>query len=485
MTNVTKNNDLIKMINQQDNKKTKIKAPIVEALKKAYETPSYQFHIPGHTRGNGSLPEFKKLIGKKALSIDTTDEFDGLGTLHPATGPIKEAQELAAKAFGAKKTFFLLNGSTAGNLAIAMSLTKKGQKIITNRNCHRSILTGMIISGAEPLWLVPKRLDEWGIWGNVTPESVEEMLKKTPEAGLVWITNPTYEGVVSDIKSISEVCKKYNIPLIVDEAHACLWNFNSHLPTSALKLGADAVVHSLHKTGGSMSQSSMLHIAANSAIDVDAVEKSLKLLHTTSPSLMLLASLDAARANLESPRGKKQLERAVQNAKYLRKEIDKLEHIHHLQPDFGYKTDITKVFIRDDRLSGKRLESILEIDFNIEVESASDAGLLILSNIGNTRADMQYLVKCLQQIDKTNYSDICYLENKKYMPMLTPIIKMTLREAFYSHKEVVSKTDAIGRISAEVIAECPPGIAVLLPGELITEEHIPYLADYETIEVIK
>ena len=480
MTNVTK-----KAMNKiAENKYTriKVKAPIVEALKKAYENPSYQFHIPGHTKGNGSLPEFKKLIGAKALSIDTTDEFDGLGTLHPATGPIKEAQELAAQAFGASKTFFLLNGSTAGNLALAMGLTKRGQKIITNRNCHRSILTGMIISGAEPLWLIPKKFDEWGIWGNVTPESVEEMLTKNPDASMVWITNPTYEGVVSDIKSISEICKKYSVPLIVDEAHACLWNFNDHLPTTALKLGADAVVHSLHKTGGSMSQSSMLHIAKNSMIDCDAVEKALKLLHTTSPSLMLLASLDAARANLDSSRGRKQLERAVQNAKYLRREIDKLEHIHHLQPDFGYKTDITKVFIRDDRLSGKRLESILEIDFNIEVESASDAGLLILSNIGNTRADMQ---KCLEQIDRTNYTDICYLEKKKHMPMLTPIIKMTLREAFYSHKERIPKEHAIGRIAAEVIAECPPGIAVLLPGELITEEHLPYLVDYDTIEVIK
>lgn len=474
MTNVTKNDKLIKL-----------KAPIVEALKLAYDRPSYQFHIPGHTKGNSALPEFKKLIGKKALAVDTTDEFDGLGTLHPATGPIKEAQELAAEAFGAKKTFFLLNGSTAGNLALAMALTKKGKKIVTNRNCHRSILTGMIISGAEPLWLIPNRFEEWGIWGNVSPDSVEKMLAQNPDAGMVWITNPTYEGVVSDIKSIAEICKKYKVPLIVDEAHACLWNFNNHLPTSALKLGADAVVHSLHKTGGSMSQSSMLHIAHNSQIDVDAVEKALKLLHTTSPSLMLLASLDAARANLQSQRGRKQLERAVQNAKYLRREIDNLEHIHDLKPDFGYKTDITKVFIRDDRLSGKRLESILEIDFNIEVESASDAGLLILSNIGNTRADMQYLVKCLQQIDRTNYTDICYLENKKYMPMLTPIIKMTLREAYYSHKEVVPKSEAIGRISAEVIAECPPGISVLLPGELITEAHIPYLADYNSLEVVK
>ncbi len=474
MTNVTKNSRLIK-----------VKAPIVDALKQAYENPTYQFHIPGHTKGNGVLPEFKKLIGNKALSIDTTDEFDNLGTLHPATGPIKEAQELAAKAFGAKKTFFLLNGSTAGNLAIAMGLTKKGQRILTNRNCHRSILTGMIISGAEPLWLIPKKFEEWGIWGNVTPENVEEMLAAHDDVSMVWITNPTYEGVVSDIKSIALVCKKYKVPLIVDEAHACLWNFSKHLPTSALQLGADAVVHSLHKTGGSMSQSSMLHIAENSILDVDAVEKALKLLHTTSPSLILLASLDAARANLDSSRGRKQLERAIANAKYLRREIEQLEHIHDLKPDFGYLTDVTKVFIRDDRLSGKRLESILEIDFGIEVESASDAGLLLLSNLGNTRADMEYLVKCLQKIDSSNYSDIYYLEKKKHMPMLTPQIKMSLREAFYSEKETIPKDLAIGRISAEVIAECPPGIAILLPGELITEEHLPYLTDYDFIEVIK
>ena len=466
MTNVTRNSRTVK-----------VKAPIVEALKEAYENPTYQFHIPGHTKGNGSLPEFKKLIGAKALSIDTTDEFDNLGTLHPATGPIKEAQELAAKAFGAKKTFFLLNGSTAGNLALAMALTKKGQRILTNRNCHRSVLTGMIISGAEPLWLIPKKFEDWGIWGNVTPESVEEMLSCHDDISMVWITNPTYEGVVSDIKSISAVCKKYKVPLIVDEAHACLWNFSKHLPTPALQLGADAVVHSLHKTGGSMSQSSML--------DVDAVEKALKLLHTTSPSLILLASLDAARANLDSLRGRKQLERAISNAKYLRREIEQLEHIHDLKPDFGYLTDVTKIFIRDDRLSGKRLESILEIDFGIEVESASDAGLLLLSNLGNTRADMEYLVKCLQKIDSSNYSDIYYLENKKHMPMLTPQIKMSLRDAFYSEKETIPKDLAIGRISAEVIAECPPGIAILLPGELITEEHLPYLTDYDFIEVIK
>lgn len=469
----------------KNNKQVTIKAPIVEALKTAYDNPTYQFHIPGHTKGIGTLAAFRKLVGKKALMVDTTDEFDNLGTLTPATGPIKEAQELAAKAFGAKKTFFLINGSTVGNLAIAMGLTKKGQKVIVNRNCHRSILTGLIISGAEPLWVIPEKFEEWGLWGNIDAKSVETLLKENDDVSAVWITNPTYEGVVSDVRSIAAICKKYNVPLIVDEAHGCLWNFHDRLPETSLKLGADIVVHSLHKTGGSMSQSSMLHISENSQINSEDVERSLMLLHTTSPSLMLLGSLDAARANLQSPRGKKQLDKAISNAKYLRSEIDKMNTIHQLKYDFGYKTDVTKIFIKADGLSGKRLESILEIDFGIEVESASDAGILILSNIGNKRSDFEYLVQCLKKIDTHDYKDIYYLENKKHMPMLTPIIKKNLREAYFSEKEIIPKNEAIGRISGEVVAECPPGISILLPGELITEAHLPYLADYETLEVIK
>ena len=355
----------------------KVKAPIVEALKNSVEHPTYQFHIPGHTKGKAIFSDFKKLIGEKALNVDTTDEFDNLGTLHPATGPIGEAQELAAECFGAEKTFFLLNGSTAGNMAIGMSCTKAGQKVIINRNCHRSALTGLMISGAEPIWICPNRIEDWSIWGNIDAQTIEKTIQENENVGLVWITNPTYEGVVSDIKSISKVCKKYGIPLVVDEAHGCLWNFNKHLPETALKLGADAVLHSLHKTGGSMSQSSMLHIAKNSLINADAVEKALKMLHTTSPSLMLLASLDAARANLQSKSGQALLERTIENAKYLRKRLDNIPGLHQLKADFGYKTDVTKVFVKIDGLSGKRLESILEIDFNIDVESASDTTIVL------------------------------------------------------------------------------------------------------------
>lgn len=475
------------MDTQKPSKKThpNVSAPLVEALKNAFQHPTYQFHIPGHTKGESIYPEFKKLVGKNALIVDTTDEFDNLGTLHPATGPIKEAQELAALAFGAKKTFFLVNGSTVGNMALAMALTKKGQKMITNRNCHRSILTGLIISGAQPIWLIPDRLEEWGIWGSVSAKDIETLLKENDDVALVWITNPTYEGVISDIKSISDICKKYNVPLIVDEAHGCLWHFNKDLPDSALDFGADAVVHSLHKTGGSMSQSSMLHIAANSCLDCDKIEKALKLLHTTSPSLLLLGSLDAARANLESPRGKKQIQKSIDNAKYLRKRIDKMPNIHQLKADSGAQSEITKIFIKVDGLSGIKLESILETDFKIEVESASDIGLLLLSNIGNKRSDFKYLADCLEKISKKDYSNEACKERKKYMPMLTPTIKMNLQDAFYSEKETVSKKNAIGKISGEIIAECPPGISVLVPGELITQAHLPYLEGYEKIEVIK
>lgn len=457
-------------------------APLVEAMTIAYKNPTYQFHIPGHTKGQGVFKPFKDLVGDRILELDTTDEFDNLGTLHPATGPIKEAEKMAALAFGAKRSFFLLNGSTIGNQALAMTVSKKGQKVLVNRNCHRSILTGLIMSGAEPCWIIPEKIEDWAIWGKITPESIEKTLSENDNVACVWVTNPTYEGVVSDISAISAVCKKYNVPLIVDEAHGCLWNFSSKLPKSALHQGADAVVHSLHKTGGSMSQTSMLHVAKDSMINVEILERTLKLLHTTSPSLLLLTSLDAARAHLQSDEGKAQIERAIKNAEFLKSEIDEMKNVEYLSLS---NLDLTKVFIRVKGLSGKSLEMILEHDYNIEVESASDIGILILSNLGNDSSDFEYLVDCLKEIDSIDYTEHPIIDKKKHMPMLVPQIKMRLRDAYFAEKELINKYNAIGRISAEVVAECPPGIAILLPGELITEEHLPYLKDYKEIEVIK
>ena len=467
------------MVRGEDTKN--VKAPLVEALIDAYNKGSYHFHIPGHTRGKGVYEPFKNFMGDKFFRCDMTDEFDGIGTLNPPTGPIKEAEELCAKLFGAQMSLFLLNGSTVGNIAIAMALSLQGKKIIVNRNCHRSVLTGMIVSGAEPLWVIPDKLDDWSLWGKINPQSIEDLLSKHRDVEMVWLTNPTYEGVVSDIKEISKICKKYDVPLVVDEAHGTLWKFNDEFPAPSLDLGADIVVQSFHKTGGSMSQTSVMHIAKGTKFDVEALVHSLRLLQTTSPSIILLAGLDAARANLETEEGLDNIQTAIDNAKYLSLEIEKLNHITQLKQS---PCDPTKVFIKADNLSGIQLETILEQDYNIEVESASDRGILILSNIGNERKDFEYLADCLKEIDKQDYTRF-KKEKAKHMPMLIPEIRMNLRQAFYAEKEEVKKENAIGRISAEVIAECPPGIAILLPGELITAEHLPYLEKYEVLEVVK
>jgi len=460
-----------------------IKAPLVEAMKNYEKCPCVGFHIPGHNMGEGVLPAYKKLIGEKALKIDTTDEFDCLGTLYPATGAIKDAMEEAAKAFGAEKTFFLTGGSTVGNLAIALGMTTPGQKIILGRNSHRSILSGAVISGADPIWLIPKKIKDWAIFGGVEVEDLERTIKENPDASLVWITNPTYEGMLSDMEGIVKVCKKYGVSLVVDEAHGCLWSFSDRLPKSALELGADAVVHSLHKTGGSLSQSSMLHIAKNSKLDADRIEKALMLLHTTSPSVLLMGSLDAARANLSSAEGKKMIDNAIDNANYFREEISKMENVSALDPRPEMLYDPTKVFIKVKGLSGKKLEEILEKEYKIEIESASDEGLLILSNIGSKRKEFEYLAKALKEISARNYKN--GFKDLKFTPLIDPKLVMRLRDAFFSPKELVKKEDTAGRVCSEVIALCPPGISVLLPGELIREEHLPYLSQYEYVECVK
>lgn len=483
MTNTIENK--ISFANIKDNIYEKItkgaNTPLLDAMLQYKNSPMTGFHIPGHNRGIGVHEKFRELVGSNVLSIDTTDEFDNLGTLHPSTGAIHQAQELAASVYGAKRTFFLTAGSTIANLALAFAITSPSDEVLIGRNCHRSVLTGLIISGAKVNWVIPKKLNDWSIFGNIEAEDIEEKLKKNRNIKLVWITNPTYEGVVSDIKKISEVCKRYKVALIVDEAHGSLWNFSSKLPQSALQLGADAVVHSLHKTGGAMTQASMLHISKSSKFDIEKITHALKLLHTTSPSLLLLASLDAARANLSSVSGQKMLNSAIENALYFRAEAKKIENLAVLEQNVDF--DITKIFIKMKGLTGLQLEYVLEHDYKIEVESASDAGLLILSNIGNSREEFEYLIKALKEISSKKYD--FEKKNIKIMPLIDPEIVMNLREAYFAPKESIDKFEAIGRISSEVVALCPPGISILLPGEIIKKEHLPYLFSYEKLEVIK
>lgn len=462
-----------------------IETPIIDALENYYNNASVPLHIPGHGKGEGVYPKFRELVGQRAIDLDTTDEFDGLGTLHPADGPIERAQELMAQTFGSSRSFFLINGSTVGNLALALTVTKENKKVLVSRNCHRSIISGLVLTGAIPVWIIPDRLEDWGVWGPINVDKIKQTLDENPDIEVVWITNPTYEGVVSDTSAIAKICKERNITLLVDEAHGCLWKFNKNLPKPALECGADAVVHSLHKTGGSFSQSSVLHVGKNSRINAEELEANLRMLHSTSPSYMLLASLDSARAYLSSDYGLERIEQAVQNANIIRSGLSTLPGVRCLGEKEGINIDPTKIYLTIDGLSGKRLESILEIEYHIEVESATDSGILALSNIGNTKSELEYFWECIKSIVNSKYSDITYLEKTKYMPFHTPEVLYTPRTAHSAPKEKIAPHKSVGRISADVIAECPPGIPVLVPGEKIKKEHLPYLTKRDFIWVMK
>lgn len=463
----------------------RIETPILDALENALVNPTIPLHIPGHARGEGVFPKFRELFGDRIIDIDITDEFSGLGKLYPADGAIERAQNLMAELFGAKKSFFLINGSSVGNLALALTVARDNKKLIIGRNCHRSVISGVTLAGAEPIWLMPEWHDEWGVWGSINPKEIERLLDENEDVSAVWITNPTYEGVVSDVEKIAEICKKRNVMFIVDEAHGCLWKFSDKLPKPALECGADAVVHSLHKTGGSFSQSSVLHIGHNSRICIEEVEANLGMLQSTSPSYTLLASLDAARAYLSSDYGIERVEKAIKNAQATREALGQIEGVHCLSEKHGFNVDATKIYITVDGLTGKRLQSLLEIEYNIEIESATDEGILALSNIGNTAEELYAFCEAIEKIAKSKYSDITYLEKTRYMPLHKPQIVCSPRMAYIAPKEKVRVEDSIGRISAEIVAFCPPGISILVPGEMITEVHLPYLNNRQTIQVVK
>jgi arginine decarboxylase len=459
--------------------------PILDALSESLENPAVALHIPGHGHGDGVLPKFRSLIGNRAVKADTTDDFDGLGQLYPASGPIKEAQELAAKAFGAAHTFFLVNGSTVGNLALALTVTKPGEKVLIARNCHRSVISGITMTGAIPVWVIPERNDEWGIWQSVCPEKLRKKLQQNPDTKVVWITNPTYEGVVSDIRSIVKICKDFDVTLIVDEAHGCHWSFNDRLPESSLELGADAVIHSIHKTGGSFSQSSMLHLAHDSKICPEQLTTSLMMLQSTSPSYLLLTSLDAARAFLTSTHGRMRLEEIVQIAESIRERINELDGCKCLTPGEGYNIDPTKLYVTIEGISGKQLKNILENEFHIETEAKTDKGILALANIGNTESELEYFYEAIRNIaSRRHFYHNTHKELNRYMPFSIPEMVYIPRDAQFFNKEKVKPTDSIGRVSAETIAVCPPGIPILVPGEQIQLEHLYYLRERDYILVV-
>jgi arginine/lysine/ornithine decarboxylase len=446
------------------------------------ESRKVSFHTPGHKSGKGISTRFRKFVGPRIFSIDLTT-LDEVDSLQNPTGVIKEAQELAARASGADRSYFLVNGTTVGNHAMVASTTGPGDKVLIARNCHRSALTGMIVSGAQPVFFQPTFDRDLKLTLNVTFETVKQAIDVNPGSRALLITSPNYYGLCADIEKIIPYAHEKGLIVLVDEAHGPHLKFNPKLPKCALEAGADLCVQSTHKIVGGMTQASMLHAKAG-RINIDDVTNTLKLLQTTSPSYILMASLDLARMQMATE-GKKLLNRTIKLAEEARAEISKIAGISCFSKERAQQAgmadmDVTKltISVSDLGLSGYHVSQMLNTRFGIQVEMADPFHVLVIVSIGDRQDDLNRLVEALRQISaETGLQGALLPLDKVHPPSLTNRFIMTPREAFYSDTELVSIGQAAGRVAAEIVTVYPPGIPLLVPGEEISKDAIDYITN--------
>ncbi|MFT8315755.1 MAG: aminotransferase class I/II-fold pyridoxal phosphate-dependent enzyme [Clostridium sp.] len=452
--------------------------PLFNALMEYVNRDTVPFHVPGHKKGQGMDEEFKKFMGENPFKIDVT-VFKLVDSLHHPTGPIKKAQELAADAYGSKAAYISIHGTSGAIEAMIMSVVSNNDKILIPRNVHKSVTGGIILSGAVPVYMQPELDKEVGIAHGVSPETVEKTLRENPDAKAVLIINPTYYGVATDIKKIAKIVHNYNIPLIVDEAHGPHLGFNDKLPISAINAGADMCAQSTHKIIGALTQCSLLHVCSD-RIDMHRVQQILNIMQTTSPSYILMASLDCARRQI-ALHGKELLDYAIDLCSYTRNEINKIPGFYCfgkeiLQDNGAYAFDPTKVTItcRDLGITGYDLDMILSNEYHIQMELSDLYNVLIVGSFGDTKENMDYLIRVLKEISKKYYGKG---DKKSDFIDIPPIPEQILipREAFNSTKVPVPINESIGMISGEFLMAYPPGIPVLCPGEIITKEIVDYV----------
>lgn len=454
-----------------------ISTPVFQALQQYVNNETVAFHVPGHKRGQGMHNNFKSFVGSNVLAMDVT-VFKNVDSFHNPKSVIKEAQTLAAKAYGADHTHFCLHGTSGAIQAMVMSVVGVGDKLIVPRNVHKSVSAGIILSGCSPVYMKPEICEKLGIAMNVTPESVENALLENPDAKAVLIINPTYYGVVSDIEKIAEIVHSYQIPLIVDEAHGPHLIFNEDLPISAMEAGADICCQSTHKLIGAMTQGSMLHIQGD-LVDSKRVKSILNMLHTTSPSYVIMASLDVARMQMVTE-GEQLLDQTLQLARDARVALNDIPGIYCfgkelLDGEGAYGFDETKLTIscRGLGISGYQLETILALSYNIQVELSDLYNVLAIVSIGDTNESLEKLIFAMVDISR-EYGLVDYMSNTLTIPQVPPSVLLP-RDAFFSPSRQVEFDKSAGLISAELLMAYPPGIPILCQGEIITEEIIQYV----------
>lgn len=457
--------------------------PLFSALKKHAQSNPVQFHIPGHKKGVGADPEFREFMGDNAFSIDMIN-IAPLDDLHQPTGVIEEAQKLAAEAFGADYTYYSVQGTSGAIITMIMSICLPGDKIIVPRNIHKSIMSAIIFAGAKPVFISPVSDENLGIHHGVTTKSVRRALERHPDAKGILVINPTYYGVCANLKEIVDLAHSYNVPVLVDEAHGVLIHFHTDLPMSAMEAGADMSATSVHKLGGSLTQSSILNVnTKNGFINPQRVQTIFSMLTTTSTSYILLASLDTSRRNL-ALNGHEIAQRALDLAEYCRAEVNKIEGLYCfgseiLGTEATYDYDPTKitVHIRHLGLTGYDVENWLRDHYNIEVELSDMYNILCLVTPGDTKEDIEILLNALRELASIHYSTGQQHELVVKIPDI-PQLSLIPRDAFYGDTEVIPFKESAGRIIAEFIYVYPPGIPILLPGEVISQDNIDYIVDH-------
>ncbi|MFB5266289.1 aminotransferase class I/II-fold pyridoxal phosphate-dependent enzyme [Paenibacillus enshidis] len=457
--------------------------PLFSALKKHADSNPVQFHIPGHKKGMGTDREFREFIGDNALSIDLIN-IAPLDDLHQPTGVIEQSQILAADAFGADYTLFSVQGTSGAIMTMILSVCSPGDKIIVPRNIHKSIMSAIIFSGAKPVFVSPARDENLGIDHGITTSSVRRALERHPDAKGVLVINPTYFGVCANLKEIVDLAHSFDVPVLVDEAHGVLIHFHPDLPMSAMQAGADMAATSVHKLGGSMTQSSVLNLnTKNGYVNPQRVQTIISMLTTTSTSYILLASLDTSRRNL-ALNGRQMAQHAIDLAQFARSEINNIPGLYSFGDDilggeatFDYDPTKVTIHIRHLGITGYETENWLREHYNIEVELSDMYNILCLITPGDTQESVQTLLEALKELSSQYYKDGQAHELIVKIPEI-PQLSLIPRDAFYADTEVIPFKESAGRIIAEFIYVYPPGIPILLPGEVISQENIDYIVEH-------
>ncbi|MBE9168929.1 aminotransferase class I/II-fold pyridoxal phosphate-dependent enzyme [Pleurocapsales cyanobacterium LEGE 06147] len=455
--------------------RSQVQTPLLTALQILSRQKEAAFYAPGHKRGEGISQTLKNVFGRLVFRADLP-ELPELDNLFAPEGVIEEAQQLAANLFGAHHTWFLIDGSTCGIIAAILATCTTGEKMIVPRNIHRSAIAGLILSGAIPIFINPEYDPLNDLAYSITPESVEKALKQHPDTKAVMVLYPTYQGVGSDIEAIARITHQHDIPLLVDEAHGAHFAFHRDLPPSALSAGADLTVQSTHKMLGAMTQASMLHLQGQ-RIAPERISHALQLLQSTSPSYLLLASLDAARQQM-ALEGEKLMSQTLQLADRARSKLATIADLSILEPldrsGFTYldRTRLT-VNVTQLGLTGFEADEILRQQLGVIAELPLLRHLTFIISLGNTTEDID---KLIQAFTTLSLSPSLPLSLSPHPPIsLSPLSFLSPREAFFAPTITLPLEQTPNRIAAELICPYPPGIPILMPGEAIAPEAIDYL----------